>query len=236
MAASDRPGLRFELKCATDAGAWSKLRAALWTDRACLRRLFPERVVQSIYLDTDRGRALFENLSGQSNREKWRVRWYGDDAELVTAQLEHKVRENAMGWKEVFALSHPIAVEDMERADFRDALDERLEPHVRERLHGLVPAQWIRYTREYFTSADRRLRVTLDRDLKSYDLRVNPTIDRRTPTPLARVLVLEVKCEPEYLDRARELVGRLPVPVGRSSKFVLASAGSHGPIPSIEEL
>lgn len=235
MDADNRPGLRYELKIATNAGAWSRVRAALWTDRACLRRLYPERIVQSVYLDTPRGAALDENLSGQSQREKWRLRWYGEEADRVEAHLERKVRENALGWKEIFPLSTRIAVEGELRGHFLSELHRRLTPFVRERLHGLVPAQWIRYTREYATSADRTLRVTLDREIRSWDLRIAPSLRRRCPTPIANILVLEIKCSPEHLDRAQALVGRLPFPVGRSSKFVLASASSHGPIPSIEE-
>ena len=74
---------------------------ALRLDRAGIRTLYPERLVQSLYLDTTHGRALEENLSGLSRREKLRLRWYGPRSDTVAAVLERKCRENSLGWKEV---------------------------------------------------------------------------------------------------------------------------------------
>jgi hypothetical protein len=44
--------------------------------------------------------------------------------------------------------------------------------------------------------------------------------------------VLELKCAPGDLDRARDVIGRLPLMLGRCSKFVLAAVPGSGPLPS----
>ncbi|MEX1023758.1 MAG: VTC domain-containing protein [Planctomycetota bacterium] len=228
-----RPGLRHELKLACDAGAYARVRSALWTDRACLRRLYPERIVQSVYFDTPRGAALAENLAGISHREKWRVRWYGSAATGVGAQLEQKVRENALGWKAVVPVAGALDVTGERRERFTERVRAGLPKGSAAGLDGLVPAQWLSYRREYAISADRKLRVTLDRDIRAWDLRLAPTLTQRFPTPIAHILILEVKCTPDDYDCARRFANRLPLMIGRSSKFVLASAGSHGPVPSV---
>jgi len=236
-------GLRHELKLVCEEAAQARLVAALRLDRAGLRTLFPTRVVQSVYLDTTFRRALEENLAGIGRREKLRFRWYGEAADLVHGTLERKRRESSLGWKESLALGAPVRVRSAGRREFVLALARLAGSAVagepggavwRERLlHGFEPAQWIRYRREYLTSADGRLRVTLDRELRFHELWSRARLDDRWPSPTPRLLVLEVKCAPEDLDRAADLIGRLPVPVGRCSKFVLAHDADQGPLPSI---
>lgn len=226
---SERPDLRYELKLAADEAIHHRLLMAMRLDRVGLRDLHPPRVVQSLYLDTPFQRALAENLAGLSAREKIRLRWYGTSARGVRATLERKCRENSLGWKETLPLEGVVDVAGEERRRVMAELVRRADPLWRARLAGLEPAQWVRYRRAYYSSADRRLRLTLDRELVFSDQRRLGRLadDECTPTP--RILVLEVKCAPADLDAARELVGRLPLPLGRCSKFVLAAEPASGP-------
>lgn len=231
--AAERPGLRHELKFACEDEAYPRLRMALRLARAGVRTLHPPRVVQSLYLDTTHGRALAENLAGISEREKLRLRWYGEAAETVSATLERKRRENALGWKESVHLAGPIRVRGAERSRFVAELGRLAGPLWRARLAGLEPAQWVRYRREYLASADGRVRITLDRALVFADQRLRLRLSDAACTPAPRLLVLELKCAPEHLAAARELVAELPVQLGRCSKFVLASERQGGPFPSV---
>jgi hypothetical protein len=231
-ARSEREGLRHELKFACEDEAYPRLRMALRLDRAGLAPLFPARVVQSLYLDTPGGRALSDNLAGLSRREKIRLRWYGDASERVAGTLERKVRENALGWKESVRLAEPLAVAGVERRAFVRALARAAGAAWSELLAALEPAQWVRYRREYLASADRRVRVTIDRELCFADQRLRARLGDRPASAAPRLVVLELKCAPADLAAAQDLVARLPVHLGRCSKFVLASAAAGGPLPS----
>jgi hypothetical protein len=191
--------------------------------------LFPPRLVQSLYLDTPFQKALEENLAGLSERAKVRLRWYGPEARAVRAVLERKCRENSLGWKETLPLAEPVTIAGAERRLLVDELRRRSDPRWRARLAGLEPAQWVRYEREYFTSADLRVRLTLDHALALFDQRRRGRLADDEPTPAPRVLVLELKCAPEHLDGARAILARLPIPLGRCSKFTLAAAHAGGP-------
>jgi len=230
---SEHPGLRHELKFACDEEAYGELRMTLRLDRAGIRTLHPPRRVHSLYLDTTFQRALEDNLAGLSARDKVRLRWYGEERENVRGTLEHKRRENTLGWKETLALAQPIQVAGAQRRRFMQELerrcDERWRRHV---LHGLEPMQWISYRREYFTSADRRVRLTVDRELRCADQQPLFRLSDQLRTPAPRLLVLEVKCEPGDLELASDLVGRIRIPLGRCSKYVLACDPGHGPLPS----
>ena len=231
---TERADLRHELKFACDEAASAELRMWLRLDRSGIRRLFPARRVQSLYLDTTYQRALADNLAGLSAREKLRFRWYGDDSRLVPGTLEYKRRENALGWKETLAVAEPIAIEGAERRRFVAELARRLDQRWRERvLAGFEPAQWVSYRREYFTSADRRVRLTLDTQLRFSDQRVRARLSDAARTPAPRYLVLELKCAPADLEAAHDIASRLPLPLGRCSKYVLAHDAADGPLPSI---
>jgi hypothetical protein len=87
----------------------------------------------------------------------------------------------------------------------------------------------VRYRREYLTSVERRVRLTLDSGLVFFDQRARLRLADEAPTPTPHVLVLELKCAPEHLDAARAILARLPIPPARCSKFVLASEPASGP-------
>ena len=202
-----------------------------------VRRLFPTRRVQSIYLDTPTGTALAENLAGISHREKIRVRWYGDGTRGVQATVERKVRENMLGWKDTCPLAGPIDAEGIDRRAFMRRVAELVGPDWREELRAcLEPVQWISYLRDYQRTADRKVRITIDREIRSADLRGLFLLSDRRRSPLPRVLVIEAKCAADDHDALQALVSRLPLVVDRCSKFVLASEPLHGPVPSITPL
>lgn len=228
------PSLRFELKLACQESAYERVRMALRLHPAGVRPLHPTRVVQSIYLDTPFGRALEENLAGVGRRSKLRFRWYGDADRQVRGTLEVKHRVNSLGWKDLYPVSGELEVTGMERRTFVRALADGVEEEARRLLeHGLEPVQWVRYERDYLTTADGRVRVTLDRALRTWDQRFRRRIARSAPTPLPRLLVIEAKCAEADYTAARQLLSRLTIPVDRCSKFVLASAPAHGPAGSL---
>jgi len=227
---------RYELKMVLRAEAYARVKAALDLDPAGLHTLYPLRRVQSIYLDTPGGNALEENLAGISHREKIRFRWYGDHTGPVQGRLECKVRENMLGWKHTFEIEQPVSVNGADRYDFMRILREAADPVWQLRLDGpLEPVQWISYRREYLGSADKKLRVTVDRDLKAFDQRGQLELSARFETPLPAMVVIEVKCAAAQYDAARQLINRLPFFVDKCSKFVTASMPEAGPGISVLE-
>ncbi|MHC4942726.1 MAG: VTC domain-containing protein [Planctomycetota bacterium] len=228
---------RYELKMVCQALAYHEFRTALLIDPAGFRALFPMRLVQSVYLDTPEGDALEENLAGISHREKLRFRWYGPDAHQVSGTLECKIRENMLGWKRLLEIKKPLDVEGAKRHEFVRALWEEATPVWRARLAPAIePVQWIAYEREYFGSADGKLRVTVDRELRTYDQRGRLVLSRAFESPPPNIVVMEIKCATAHYDEARRLINRLPFFVDKCSKFVTASMPEAGPMISIYPL
>jgi len=223
---------RYEIKLVCEEAAHADVLAGLRLLPSALRTPYPARLVQSIYFDTHERDALEDNRAGMSQRQKLRLRWYGAATTAVRAQMECKWRSNDVRGKDVCALSEPVDVAGRTRVDFRRGLVQKLPPAWRERLCRREVAQWVRYRRDYLATADGRLRVTLDRDLQAFDLRDRFVLSDAQPTPLPRLLVVEVKAALDERAALEAWLQGLRLPTGRCSKFVLASSPADGPLPS----
>ena len=208
---------RCEVKMVCEELALPRVLAELRLHPMALSPSYPDRVVQSIYLDTHAGRAVAENLAGVSQRAKFRVRWYGAQAETVRGTLERKRRENQLGDKARIELPRPIRVEGVGRRDFLQALASGLPAAWQDAITGLEPVQWIRYLRSYFVTGDRRLRVTVDRELRAIDLRNESMLRFRFSTPMTPLLVLECKAAARHAGAVEEFARRFPLRIDKCS-------------------
>ncbi len=223
---------RYEVKMVSQAAGYPRLRMLMRLDPTAIRELYPPRTVQSVYFDTWRNRALEENLAGISHREKVRFRWYGDANTGVRGTLERKVRENMLGWKDLLPIEDEVAVEGATRRDFARTIHSHLTDRWADvRADGLLPAQWIRYEREYYTAG--AVRVTIDRKLTTWDQRLRRKLSTKCPARTPDVMIVEAKCAKGDYDALQELIERFPMRVDRCSKFVYASSPGEGAHASV---
>jgi VTC domain len=229
-----REDARYEMKLVTQGMAYRRVLTELRLHRCALRTLHPSRRVQSVYLDTHDGRALEENLAGASDREKVRFRWYGDETGCVRGALERKIRRNMLGWKETFQYSGDIRVGGASRLAFMRSLIQGASTAFGPVLsEGLEPAQWISYTRDYLTTADGSLRVTIDHNVRCADQRNRATLSMRYTTPTPNMTIIECKAAQDRYDALRNLLNTLPLVIDKCSKFVIASDPPSAPIVSV---
>lgn len=213
---------RYEVKFVADAFQAPIVEGALWEHPAAPKSAFPNRVVQSIYFDDHRQRALADNLSGVSKRRKMRLRWYGENCDHVLGHLETKRRESSVGTKEALPLPEAVTVHGATPIELLRDVRRQTSDAWRPRLDGLAVSHWTRYEREYFVTFDGRVRVTLDRRLETADLSDVPRIDARIHDRHHDLLIVEVKAAREDVDAAIAFVQHLPLRPSKSSKFVLA--------------
>ena len=229
------PALRYEVKMVAQAAFYPKLRMHMRLDRSAIRTLYPPRRIQSVYFDTIRGQALEENLAGISHREKVRLRWYGEATTGVRPTLERKVRENMLGWKGLLKIPADIDVEGVTRRDFAASLRPFLTEEWSDVLNkDLLPVQWVVYDREYFATeaGSGPIRITIDRQLRTYDQRHRRSLSCRFRTPTPDVMIVEAKCEQSEHAALKCLMDRFPMQIDRCSKFVYASSPNDGAISS----
>lgn len=156
--------------------------------------------IRSLYFDTPTDQALREKINGVSKREKFRIRYYNDDLNLI--RIEKKSKEGGLCHKDTAAVSKE-EVERLLRQDLEWMQDPERpllqELQSRMFMQGLAPKVIVEYTREPFVFAPGNVRVTMDYDIRTslqWDKFLQPgsmTIPLRE-----NAIVLEVKWD-EFL-------------------------------------
>lgn len=89
---------RFERKYVFKDLTVEQIAINLMTSDFFFREHYPQRDINSIYFDKH-FRSLIENVEGISNREKLRLRWYGNHYEINSFYVEKKIKENFLSKK-----------------------------------------------------------------------------------------------------------------------------------------
>lgn len=175
--------------------------------------LYPDRQVNNIYLDTPELDLFTENVHGDAERKKYRIRWYGEDLTVAKDPvLEIKRKLNELGDKVLQPLEHDLDLKN------NRIIREYIEEHCRTGL-DLGPVLMNSYKRSYLTSFDGRFRATIDWDLRFHSLNY-PMLE---PDMFAKddAVILEVKYEREFDNEWKKCSGNIPFRVGKNSKYVI---------------
>ena len=143
---------RYEIKYVLGLDEWSKLQQVLIEHPASFSTAFPDRTVNNIYLDTSELENCMDNLAGISDRQKYRIRWYGQEKEVKSPVLEKKIKNNALGRKEI---------KKIENWD-----DDFLLNYHLTNFGGLCPVLQNQYLRSYYLDWSGKFRLTVDRAIK----------------------------------------------------------------------
>ncbi len=201
--------MRYERKYRIEGRHYLQVLHEMMSIRGAFYSPYPDRWVNSIYLDTIFYDALHQNLAGISNRCKYRVRWYGEDYErLDSPVLEQKVKSNLLGYKNHLQLTSTT----LSPGDLRQTLDLDLLKD-----QGLEPMVMVRYLRTYLESFDRRVRITIDRKLQ-YRGVSNFKVDSYMYGDEA--IILEIKYDPEIESDIQDILQDVKYRLTKNSKFV----------------
>ena len=197
-----------------------------------LARLFPRDShtgpdgsyrVTSLYFDTADDRALRQKADGVDRREKFRLRYYGDDLSYIRLEKKYKInglcgkRSARMTAGEVRLL---LSGEFSFLADGREPLFAEL--YSKMQGQGLSPKTIVCYDREAFLYGPGNVRITLDRRVRTGLSRtdfLNPRL--LCPEVLSPFTVLEVKYD-AFLPEIVRMAVQVPRRQGMScSKYAL---------------
>jgi hypothetical protein len=213
-------GLRYELKLVCDPHRLVQARPWIRLHPAGFIVAYPPRRVNSLYLDTPHLSSFDENLAGVSERQKLRLRWYGEDVREIEPVLELKQKRDLLGCKRQVRLPCKLDLTSSWRK-ILGAVRACVEPEWRMVLQMTdQPILLNHYQREYYATPDGALRVTLDYACAAYDQRLSLRPNLRVPLPIADRVVIEIKAAPEHAERLQEAVAQFPVLRTRNSKYV----------------
>ena len=208
---------RIELKDVFTTDDLPSIEKSIKLSRFAFYKPYPNRKVNSLYFDDLRFSALEESIEGNSLRTKKRLRWYGVSRTKNNAVLEFKKKVGTYSWKELYRNYYCINPIAQKWSDF-------IQPLLNDATLPLKkisdsPASIVTYDREYYSSFDNNIRVTLDRNIKSYKqnnlLRPNFSFHRKHSSKI----ILEIKVSVENFGLIREVFRDIPFNPQRFSKY-----------------
>jgi len=185
------------------------------------RVAYPPRDINNLYFDTLGMSSYREHTNGSANRRKTRIRWYGAAQGQVTKPvLEFKGKRGLVNFKRsenlpAFRFDGELNEEGLVAAC--RASDTPLE--VIDHLASRRPVLFNRYRRQYFETADRRVRLTIDYELRFADLGDRPQARQATFVEEGLV-VIELKYRRDDERHGGIAAAELPFRLDRLSKYV----------------
>lgn len=188
---------------------------------AIFSEIFHERTINNIYLDWPGLNNFWENIIGQSQRLKVRIRWYGSMFGYIEKPiLELKIKNGLLGGK----LSFPLASFSL---DTIIKLDDVIERIVNSGIPNLIKPDFSNlkfsllnsYKRKYFLSSDKNFRVTIDSDVAFHSIK-NQSNEFAARPHLSHEVIVEMKYEKELDDKANHISNQFIFKNTKSSKYV----------------
>ena len=221
MSASNSSLPRYEIKFIAESFEYHRVLNWLRQHHSCLQLEYPDRQVNNIYFDSHTHHSFCENIIGSSSKSKVRLRWYGASKNPVNSSLEIKCKRNQLNWKLIYKIQGELGAKGWNWKRVFSEIHRQLPLDAKEWLEmSPQPVLINRYVRKYFLSRDKKVRVTLDRDLDVYDQSRKSFPNYSLKSNLPKVLVLEVKFPKELRDYVVHAFGDIPLRGSRFSKYV----------------
>lgn len=163
--------------------------------------------IRSLYFDNYADKAVFEKMSGQSHREKFRIRYYNDDLSIIN--LEKKSKHSRMTNKKMARMSAQEC-EQLLQGNLQFMLDSnnKLLQELYEKMvsQQLRPKTIVDYRREAYVYSPGNVRITIDSDVRT-GKDVTQFLDANSVTiPAAAGTILEVKFDEFLPDIIRDVI------------------------------
>jgi len=180
-----------------------------WKDfRNKITRPYKDRIIHSVYYDTENFNSAKDNLSGISKRRKYRIRWYDNDNNVFNYEI--KIKNNNLGSKfflksnnekqkldNLFSYKNKFLTKDKNRFFLNEINSLELKPKLK-----------VSYIRSYYLY-NRKIRITYDQKI-NYSLLNRFNLNEFKKKDFMNVI--EIKFEPENYYLASSLI--------KDSKFV----------------
>ena len=221
--------MRFENKFVFDRALYDTVYSRIMQSSFFFTEIFKQRRINNIYLDTAEFTHYYNNMTGIHERQKHRIRWYGDDPNVTGPILEYKIKHGDLGTKSYLNLPpFKLPAFDygryvLEIKSFTSPSDDAGQIICHE-LAMESPSLFNSYLRRYFISNNGRYRITLDDHLEYRPAGRSflPALGFKDSH-----IVLELKYENEDAHDAKRIVQELGCRLERNSKYVTGILGVY---------
>ena len=170
-------------------------------------KIYPDREISSIYLDTLNFDFAKNNINGVSERKKIRIRWYNNDFKKI--YLEEKNKRNFYVWKNISKMNiftnKNNFVSDLEK----DIFDPK---NINANNYNYNFVLQTNYKRNYWLSNNGKIRATIDTKINT-----SPAYDLTRAIELPET-ILEFKFSPNSEKFFRDFLSKKGLKI-RSKKY-----------------
>jgi SPX domain protein involved in polyphosphate accumulation len=214
---------RYETKFSVSALNRNEIENIIKSHPAMFHEIYFKRKVNNIYFDNSDLTSFIDNIEGERDRKKVRIRWYGDlFGTCKKPILEIKYKTGLLGWKE----RHNLNDFNLDKENFVnykeifEYLSESIKFDILKLgLEFLTPTLLNCYERTYYLSFDKKYRITLDNKMEFYS--INPVGNYFKTFADDEKTVIELKYNQYHADGARAISNNLPFRVTKNSKYVI---------------
>jgi SPX domain protein involved in polyphosphate accumulation len=208
---------RIEVKEVFSCSDLYKIEKAIRSSRFAFYSTYPNRRINSLYFDNHQYEYLTDSIEGNSLRTKKRIRWYGQSKDKCTGTLEIKRKQGYLSWKESYKDSHILNTCSTEWKDFILQKKNQSLPH--HELLNLKPKSIVCYDRSYYCSFDRKIRITVDQNITTFDQFKFYSPNFTNSRKLFATIIIEIKIDKENSRLLRSVIKELPFSPKRFSKY-----------------
>jgi len=156
----EKSKFRLEKKFVIEKNNITNFKAYLAT--SFFKKSYPDREVNSIYIDTVNLDNLRDNINGVKNRTKHRFRWY--EKKLNSVQFEQKNKRQFYVWKNKYLVgSFPNEKELIKNINNKNIYKKIIFLNK----FNFIPILKTSYRRSYWINKNNKIRATLDKNLIS---------------------------------------------------------------------
>ena len=162
----NKDAYRYERKFIIPIEYLNELNIVIASHPSRFEPIYSERTINNIYFDTIDFDFYNQNVDGVGNRDKFRIRWYGNMFGKIKPKIEIKSKRGIVGSKKTFELSYLELNSDMTGKQFREEiLKQIINTNIYATASILYPTLINQYKRKYFLSLDKKFRITLDNNM-----------------------------------------------------------------------
>jgi SPX domain protein involved in polyphosphate accumulation len=212
---------RYEIKFVLDNSRLSDAMQWLYNETTAIKT-YDNRKVNSIYFDDVGFSSVRDNLAGISQRNKLRLRWYGEQKHTLPI-FEVKTKNGRLGCKTTYPIQ---SIENCLMKLNIDKITSKCISGLEEQNivfdKHLVPTLQVNYKREYYKTHDG-IRITIDQNIQFSDTQLHTTLDENNSFPYP-FKVMEIKFKPSMKNTVAKLIQPLHITPKRHSKYLVGLA------------
>tara|TARA_Y100000389_G_C17457962_1_gene519486 strand:- start:1461 stop:2132 length:672 start_codon:yes stop_codon:yes gene_type:complete len=190
-----------------------------WLRLNNFHEIFNKRHVNNIYFDDLNLQCLMANLHGDSNRFKIRLRWY--DNNLDNLFFEIKIKKNIFGYKKIYKIKDLFIYHGISKNSLINSIEKKLPKDFNNRFNRFKFIQLVNsYDRRYYLSSDKKFRITIDKNIQTFDQRKNDVLNLTHKFFSQDKMVVEIKCQKLDQKKIITLFNDFPLRASKNSKYV----------------